>query len=419
MLQDLLKNLIVSASLGGLIGLQRQWDDQHFHPERRNIAGLRTFTLWAALGTLCATVDLQRPLFYLAGFLVIAVFIAIFIHQKLETADEGFGLTTGLAGLITYLIGGLVVWDQWKIALVLAVSLIILLASKRRVRDVTQRFTPQDVKQALQFAAISGVILQLVPNREYGPFQAFNPHILWLMVVLVSGLGFCGYVAVRLLGEKGGIILTGVLGGMASSTATTLAMSRQSKSQPKLSSACALAIILACTIMLGRVAFITLAVEHSVFFKVLPGLALLALPGLGFAAWFWFSKNKDSATKKSPNFINPLGLKVALQFAVIYMVIVFIARAATQYYGNAGLYWASFISGLTDLDAITVSVSQMAGKGTITPDISANAIVLGCLANTILKGTMACVLGDAGLRKPIIMIFGSTLAVGSAYLLFI
>ena len=417
-LPDLIRNLIVSASLGALIGLQRQWEEQHFHPERKNIAGLRTFTLWSVLGTLSAHLSqVYQPLFYLAGFIVLAVLLSLFVYKKLDSELEGFGLTTALSGLLTYLIGGLIFWQQWKTGIVLSVSLILLLASKRQLREITQRFTADDVKQALQFAAISGVILPLVPNQSFGPYQAFNPYTLWLMVVLVSGLGFGGYVAMRLLGERGGIAVTGLLGGLASSTATTLAMSRQSKNQPDLSRACALAIILACTIMLGRVALITLALSKDVFAACLPGLLVLALPGMVYALWFQFFKNPDHSTVGRTAITNPLSLKIALQFAFLYIIIVFISRAAINGYGQAGLYWTSFFSGLTDLDAITVSTSQMAGKGAITPETSSRAILIGCLANTLLKGGLACFLGSPQLRKPILTTFGITLLLGSAYLL--
>jgi len=413
---DLIKNLLVSACLGGLIGLQRQWEDQHYHPERKHPAGLRTHTLCAGLGTLCAYLSqLQQPLFFLCGFLVMASYLFLLLRQKMIQDGFGLGLTTALAGLITYLTGGLVQWGQWKIALVLSISLLLLLASKRRLHELTQHFTPEDVHEALIFAFLSGIVLQLVPNHSYGPYQAFNPHTIWVMVVLVSGIGFGGYIAVRCLGDRGGIMVTGFLGGLASSTATTLAMSRQSKSTPDLGQSYALAVILACTVMLGRVGLIVVVVCPALLRPLLPGLLLLATPGILFTLWFGLSQKKGQECT-SPHLHNPLGMRIALQFALIYAAIVLAVHIAADHYGRAGIYWTSFFSGLTDLDAISVSSGQMASHAQIEISTAANAIIIAALANTLLKGGLACALGATTLRKPILLVFCATLGLGLLWL---
>ncbi len=226
---ELLKALLVSLCLGALIGLERQWEKETWHPGKHVLAGLRTFTFWALLGTLCGYfTQTVHPFFFLAGFLAMAVWIAIFLFYKNRSSTDP-GYTTGAVGLLTYLIGGLVAYGQDKAALILTLTVVILLALKPYVHQVSRRFSKEDVRMALQFAAITGVILPLVPDEPWGPYGAFNPHSIWLMVVLVSGASFGGYVAVRMFGHKLGIALTGLIGGIASSTATTLAMSKESR----------------------------------------------------------------------------------------------------------------------------------------------------------------------------------------------
>ncbi|MCX6935592.1 MAG: DUF4010 domain-containing protein [Verrucomicrobia bacterium] len=292
---ELLKALLVSLCLGALIGLERQWDEENWHPKTHLLAGLRTFTFWALLGTLCGYfTQTVHPLFFLTGFIVMAVWISIFLFLKQWNRD-GHGYTTSAVGLLTYLIGGLVAWHQEKVALVLTFTVVILLALKPYVHRMSRRFSREDVRMALQFAAITGVILPLVPDESWGPFQAFNPRMIWMMVVLVSGASFGGYVAVRLIGQRMGIALTGILGGVASSTATTMAMSRQSQTDPLRSKECALAVILACTVMLWRVLLLVTAVYSPLFDQLLPWIVLMSVPGFLFCGWrIWLHRLGNS-----------------------------------------------------------------------------------------------------------------------------
>ncbi|MBJ7327644.1 MAG: MgtC/SapB family protein [Chthoniobacterales bacterium] len=238
---ELLKALLVSASLGALLGLERQWSEEREHPAEESMAGSRTFAVWAALGTLCAWFAReQHAAFFLAGFAGIVVVISIYLLKRSARDREG-GLTTAAVGLAAYLIGGLAFMGQAKTAVVITIAMLLLLASKEHLHQLSRKFSNDDVRQALQFAAITGIVLPLVPDYPLGPYGAFNPYTIWLMVVLVSGLGFVGYVAMRVFGDGRGLAVAGLLGGLASSTATTLAMSRQSRAQPEYARLCALA----------------------------------------------------------------------------------------------------------------------------------------------------------------------------------
>ena len=418
---DLLKALLVSASLGALLGLERQWSGQRENPASDTLAGARTFALWAALGTLCAWFAEQHQAgFFLAGFAGMNVFLALFLYRR-AAHDRDIGLTTGAVGLATYLLGGLVWHGQSKAAVVITVTMVVLLASKEWVHRLSRKFSRADVYQALQFAAVTGIVLPLVPDHPYGPYGAFNPFKIWLMVVLVSGLGFAGYVAVRIFGEDRGIAMTGLLGGLASSTATTLAMSRQSRAWPETGRVCALAVVLACSVMLGRVALLVGAVSPPLLMRAAPGLILTALPGLLFAAWSWrhFLRPPGSPLSSPSEVRNPLSLRMALQFAILYALVVLLVRWAQAGFGGAGLYAASFFSGLTDLDAISLSLAQMQKSGSVTAEQAVRALLVAAGANSLLKAGMAVALGGPSMRRTVVFVLGATTAcaAGAAWLL--
>jgi uncharacterized membrane protein (DUF4010 family) len=407
---ELLTSLLVSASLGALLGLERQWSSERVQPRPDTVAGARTFAVWAALGTLCAWFDqtLQAG-FFLAGFGAMIVFLSLFLYRR-ATRDRDIGLTTGAVGLAIYLLGGLVFLGQSKTAVVITISLVVLLASKEWLHNLSRKFSRTDVYQALQFGAVTGIVLPLVPDQPFGPYGAFNPFMIWLMVVLVSGLGFVGYVAVRAFGEDRGIPFTGLLGGLASSTATTLAMSRQSRAWPETGRLCALAVVLACTVMLARVAVLVGAISPAALFPLVPWLVFIALPGLFFALWSWrhFAPHEPSGEKAGREVRNPLSLRVAIQFAILYALIVLLVRWADDGFGGAGVYWASFFSGLTDLDAISLSLAQLQRAGSLDANELARAVIIAAGANSLLKGAMAFALGGRTMRTPVAAVLGST-----------
>jgi len=405
----LLLSLLVSGSLGALIGLERQWDEQFRHHRNRVLAGLRTFTLWALFGTLCAWFSQTvHAFFFVTGFGAMALWLTLFLQRRARAGGDP-GFTTGTAGMITFLIGGLVFWGQERVALVLAVSVMILLALKPVLHRFTRGITMEDVRAALKFAAVTGVILPLVPDEAMGPYGAFNPHTVWMMVVLVCGIGFIGYLAVRAFGQRKGIAVTGVLGGIASSTATTLAMSRQSRERPSESRDCALAILLACTIMIWRVILLVGVVSPKALSASWLALVAVSLPGALWCLWR-LTRGSSGASDAGdlPEYRNPLRLRVAFQFGALYAVILLAVKATLAHQGNAGVLVVSGISGLIDVDAITLSLSQMTGMGTLPSATATHAILLAILSNTVIKGGMAALLGSPVLRREVLIVLGAT-----------
>ena len=416
-MNDLLKALLVSGSLGALVGLERQWDEQTRNPDTPDVrvpAGLRTFTIVVLLGTLAANFsNIYHPLVFAAGLLAVAIWLAAFVTAQ-RGERPGAGLTTASSAMMVYLVGGLVYAHQWREAVIVTIVLLVLLAGKSTIHGLSKKFTREDVRLALQFLAVSGVVLPMVPDKAFGPYDAINLHSIWMMVVLVSGLGFAGYVAVRVFGHSLGILLTGIAGGVASSTATTLSMSKISREEPEMARDCALAIGLSCTVMLWRVEVLVLAVSPTLALALIPDLALLSVPGLIQAALRIF--RAGNTPKNQDSYRNPLSLKVALQFAALYAVVVVLIQAANAHFGAAGLLVASFFSGLTDLAAISLSIANLLRSGGTILHFAAACIILATIANSLIKLGMALSFGDTTVRKNTSWVLGSTILLGAGIL---
>lgn len=411
-MDTVLQSLILSASLGALIGLIRQWGDQQDSDKHStHFAGLRTFILWALLGYTSAFISGEYDMPLLLA-VVGLVGVQIIIGGLLSKEDSPVGLTTGAAALITVFLGALVYWDRFAFAVMLAALTMIVLGIKQFSHAWTRRFTPEDIRSTLQFAAVTGVILPLVPNQGYGPYEALNPYNLWWMVVLISGLGFVGYLMMRAFGARAGVVLSGLIGGLASSTATTLAFSRESKVYPELSSSFALAIVMACTIMLGRV-LIILGVIYPQFIQTLwLPMTVIALPGIVYVVITYFASRHRQPDIDLPELKNPLGLSIAIKFALIYGVISLLVKLFNHMELADGLLLLSFISGLTDMDAIALSLAHNLKDETVALRLATQAVVLAAIANTLLKAGLAISLGSSALRKQICIALGSTVLAG-------
>jgi len=410
--------IVVSACLGALIGLIRQWSEQKDNPGEVNFVGVRTYTLWSLLGCLAAYLTEH----YSAAILPVALLLVGGHLTMLHWRDgrEGHpGSTTFVAALLTCLVGALVNWGHQQMAALVAALTMVTLGSKQTLHSWTKHFTNEDIRSALQFAAITGVILPLVPDRALGPYGAFNPYSTWLMVVLISGLGFAGYILMRLLGAQAGITVTGIVGGLASSTATTLAFSRRSKDEPDLSASYALAIGLACTVMLVRVCVMVAALNPDLARKLAVPFAAMAVPGVGFALWHWFWQRSHTQTVAPPQIHNPLSLGIAVKFGLLYALAAFLVKAATALQFTAGLLPLSFLSGLTDVDAIALLMANNLHDGSVAPDLAARCVVLSAVANSVTKAGFAISLGSPLLRRQITLVLGLTIVVGVLAIFFL
>lgn len=414
-MQELLTPIVVSGCLGALIGLIRQWGDQH-ESDPGDFAGLRTHTLWSVLGCLGAYAQRDQAPYALLAILVLVP--GHLIAQAANRHDRSQpGSTSFAEALLTILCGALVFWNETRAAILVAALTMVVLGSKKPIHSWARELTAADIRGTLQFAAITGVILPLVPNRPLGPFEAFNPFSTWLMVVLISGVGFAGYVAIRIMGTRAGILLTGVFGGLASSTACTLAFSRRSREAPDLAEHYALAVVAACTIMLPRVLLIIGLVNPSLAPALFAPFGVMALPGVIYVAWVWWQRRPSQRIGDTPELGNPLGLATAIKFAVIYAAIAFLVRAFRAQGWTEGLLPLSFVSGLTDLDAIALSIARDQSAVESVSSLAIRAIVLAAIANTLLKAGLAISLGSRGLRQRITIVLGLTAGTGIGWML--
>lgn len=416
---ELATALAIAAGAGLLIGLERQWDARASGGGDASLAGVRTFTLWAVLGALAAFLnDRHAPGIFPAAFLVLAAvgWAMVFLPSD-SRHPRPFGVTSLSASLVLFLAGGLAWWGPRALVAALAVATAILLYNKPLLRSFGGRMTGEDWEAILKFAAITALVLPLLPDRSFGPFGALNPRSIWLMVILVSGIGFAGYAAARIAGERAGLVITALAGGLVSSTAATIAFARRSAADPGCERDCAGGITLACTVMLGRTAALLAAVHPPLLALAWSGLALMALPGAAALAWTAFHPRSPGPPSGHHRPANPLGLGVAVKFALLFALIVLASRAAAHYHGAAGVPWVAFFSGLTDMDAIALSMAQLASGGGLDTATAARCVWIAACANTALKWIFALGAGSRALRLPVSLFMGATLLGGLAALM--
>jgi uncharacterized membrane protein (DUF4010 family) len=408
---DLALRFGVALGLGFVLGLERE----RSRPGEEHFAGVRTFALIALLGGLAAYVQMQFGLEWLA----VAVFVglaALALVSHAITAERGdVGITTEVTVLITFLLGGLCVWGQVSLAAAIAVASLLLLSLKDWLHALAQRIEAEDVHATLEFAVITVIVLPLLPNQSYGPppLAVINPYKIWLMVVLISGLNFTSYILVKVLGQEHGIGLTGVLGGLASSTAVTLGFSQRSRQEPNLSAAFVFGILLAWTVMFFRLLAAVAVVNLGLAQRLGVGLGVMAIVSLGICVFLWRRhRTTETGTVKAGH--NPFELGEAIKFGLAFGVVTFVAKAAEEYLGSAGLYLAGALAGLTDVDAISLSMANLALTSPASEGVAARTILIAVLSNTLVKSGMTVSLGAPQLRNRMLPLAGLVLAAGGA-----
>jgi uncharacterized membrane protein (DUF4010 family) len=397
--------------IGALIGLEREFVQQR--TEAPEFAGIRTFSLFALLGAVAAYVTQQHGILpFIVAYVMLALLIwASYLGEIYRGHEEG--ITTEVAALIVPLLGAMVVWGSFELAAALGVITALILALKPTLHNLARRMSAVDLRATLEFALITAVVLPLLPNRNFGPFDVINPFHVWLLVILVSGIGFLGYILVKILGAEQGVGVTGVLGGLVSSTATTVSFAGRSKENPGLSSILVRGVVLASCIMYPRV-MVEVAVVYAPLLNIVsvPLVAML-LVSLGFVYFLWRKRKVDEQeSRERMEVSNPLRLPTAITFALAFSIVLIVVRAANEFFGYAGVYLASALTGVTDVDAITLSVSDLASSGQIGLRVAATAIVLATLVNTTAKAVIAWILGSHELRRTVVRAFGLVLLTG-------
>lgn len=393
---DLFLRFGVALAIGFMIGLQREYAFREKQQEL--LAGERTFALMALVGSLAAMIAdiFDSSLAFLGVVFLVGIFTAI--AYFIDAWRGQVGLTTEIAILITVLIGALCYWDHLALAAALGIITTVLLTVKIETDRLVSILTREDIFAALQFAVISLVILPVLPKESNlpPPFDVLSPFRIWLMVVFISGINFIGYFAIKFVGPERGIGLTGLLGGLVSSTGVTLGFSERSNRESSLAKPFSLAIMISWTVMFARVLVEVGVLNLELLQLVWPPIAAAGVVGLLYCVYLYLSQR--TTEKDTLEFSNPFDLVSAIKFGLLYAVILLIARAAQLYFGETGVYISSLVSGLADVDAITISLAQLSIEGTVSKVVAAQSIVIATIANTIAKGAIV-IIGGAYLLK--------------------
>lgn len=403
------QQLGIALGLGLLVGLQRQRTDAR-------LAGFRTFPLVTVLGALSALLDRGTGGWLLgAAFLAVAGLVAVanFIGQR---QDDTPGLTTEIALLVMFAVGALLVHGPAAVAVAVAGTVTLLLHLKPQLHALAGRLGEHDLKAIMQFALISLVILPILPDRFLGPYGVLNPYKIWLLVVLIVGISLGGYVAYKFFGQRLGAILGGILGGLISSTATTVSYARQSRAAGASLALGGFVIVLASAIVFARVLILIWITAPGLLATAAAPVGLLLALMLAMAAVSWLSARAEPA--RPPEQPNPSELRSAIWFAVLFSAVLLGVAAAREFLGTGGLYLIAALSGLTDMDAITLSVTQLVEKGDVQGDTAWRVIVLAAAANLVFKTAAVAVLGDRRLFRRVALMFGLALVVAGLVIVF-
>lgn len=393
-------SLGLATSAGLLIGLERERSAPADRKGESFLGGARTHPLFALVGGVSVLAARQvgawAVVLPLSG--LIALLVANYWGDVLGNRSRG--ITSEAAFLLSFMLGALSLTEgviepvSSKVLVVSAVAVVAtaLLSSKPTIHPLVQRISSTDLAGTLKFLVVAVVVVPLLPDETFGPLQVLNPHDIGLYVILISGISFMGYAGIRLLGPERGLGLTGIVGGLVSSTAVTLSLAGRSREHDELCESASLAVILASTIMFLRVLVIVAVVDSSLVRLVAPPMIASTLAGIGASLYLWLRSRRVRRAAGAIAFTNPFELARALGFALLFAVVLVGSKAAAIYLGNTGTYAAGLVAGTTDVDAITLSMAGLAGTS-VDPLVAATTIFLGAGANTLVKGALAAALG--------------------------
>ncbi len=407
--------LATALAVGFLVGIERE----QAKPDRpgSSLAGMRTYPIVALIGALATMLEpasMWLPLIALAGvFALVAISYAVDVRR-----DRDHGATTEVSVIATYLLGalaasrGVIEPMSERLVLVagLGVVLTFLLSSKPWFHRFAARVSREDFFATVKFLIVAVIVLPLLPDRAIGPAGGINPRHLGVLVVTISGLSFIGYIAMRLLGARRGVLLGAALGGLVSSTAATLSFATRTRQEPKLAPVAAGGIAVAWTIMLGRVAVLVAIVHPPLLRPLAPPLAAMMLAAL---AGLLLTFRRADAAPAELELENPFELGSAIKVTLAFGVVLLATKAATRYLGERALYPAAALAGITDVDAITVSSAELA-EGGLGPITATVGIAIAIAVNTVVKAGLAASVGGAALGKRMAVVGALIIAAGAA-----
>jgi len=408
---EIIEKIVVTLIIGFMIGLQREMRE-HVKDHIR-FAGTRTFTLIALLGYLSAWMQTFIPFFlHVSLFLFGALTLAAYVYKTVKS--DSHGATTEIAAYITYILGMMMYLSLEEYAVFIAVLMLFILEIKSTLAKVEKEITRSDIKSATLFLVMTFVVLPILPNEMVDPFGVFNPHKTWLMVVLIAGISFIGYIAIKILGNKRGVYMTGIFGGLVSSTAVSITLSKLFTLQNIYLKNFAGGIAIASTIMYIRVLAETAVFNHDLARSLALPYMSAAIVGLLFVAYL-YKKEGVYTVEHIAVTNNPLELSQALKLGLLFGLIFGSIWIFQSKLGDSGVYIISFLSGLTDVDAITLSLSQLATVK-ISEATAMHGIMIATVVNSMVKLGIVFVLG--GRRLGMLMSLFYLLSIGAMILTF-
>lgn len=387
-----LQAFATSIGIGLLIGLER---------ERQSDlkAGLRTFALVGLLGCISALLAQISDSGWIiaAGLLAVAaMMIAAHVSDPLDTGDPG--TTSVVALMVCYALGAMVWFGHASVAVTLAIATTVLLYFKAQLHGISKSMTHVDLLSILQFGVLALVILPMLPDRDFGPYQALNPRNIWWMVVLISGVSLAGYAALRIVGGRHGAALIGLFGGLVSSTATTMIFARHARTHVDLARTAMVVILLANIVVLVRLSVVSFAVAPEILPALLAVLGGGLVLGVGATLWGW-RQLQDGDSLPMPQVANPTEIKTAVTFGGLYALVLVLSAWLQDIAGSRGLYLLALASGLTDVDAITLSSLRMFSQNKLNEAQAITAITLATLSNLAFKTGLVVVIGGSALAR--------------------
>lgn len=404
-------HLAVALAIGLMVGIERGWKRRE-EQEGQRTAGFRTFGLLGLLGGLAGLIGIDGGLVPVAlMFVGVAGFLSV-MYALDARARNDLGATTEVAALTTFVLATLAGLGYLTIASAAAVVMVVLLGAKSLLHDWLAKLSRPELVAAAKLLVISVVLLPLLPNQGYGPWQSLNPYVIWWMVVLVAGISFVGYFGVRLAGARSGIAFTAIFGGLASSTAVTLHLSRlaaRSKANHRLLAG---GILLACGMMFPRLLLVAVVINSALWSSLLWPVVVMSILVLGPALWLVGRPDgKVDADELLPT--NPLELTSALAFGALLAAIMLLGKALTEWFGEAGVYGLAAASGVADVDAINLSLSGMSREG-LAVSVAGLGILIAAGVNSLVKAGITVFLGQRATSVPVAIVLVSAVMAGLA-----
>lgn len=406
-----LVGLGLALASGLLIGLERGWQ-QRERPEGHRVAGVRTFALIGLLGGLGGLLAQRRGAGMLIALLVLVGVYLVVGYLVTAHMHAVMGLTTSVAALATFAIGALATSGAWRVSAVAAVVVLALLRFKQLLHAGVGKLSEAEISSGTQLLLISVVVLPVLPDRGFGPYEALNPYRLWWAVVLLAVLSFAGFVLMRSLGRKRGLVFTALLGGIVSSTATTATLARWAGQTPGWRPLAAAGAALACAAMFARMAALVAIAAPGIGWD--PVVIFVAMAVAGGVLGTFLAARSPADDLPELQLGNPLQLRSALQFAAFLAAVMLAGRFLADRFGDAGVMLTAAASGLVDVDAITLSIGRLVTEGAVTAASATLALFIAASVNQVTKLVLLMSLAGRALAWRVLPSYAAMAAAGFA-----